>query len=130
MMDVLKSVGIGGLAVLACFYLVRDVLAPLVKSVTRKAKPNGSPETRILALEVDLGKVSTRVEDFSTLLQEYNASVDTLGRSMDNKMDIVLQELSEMRSEFTEAYRAMTERIAKAETHIEHLLRTRGRGAN
>lgn len=124
-MDLLKSIGITGVAVLVAFYLVRDVLGPLVKSVLRRPKSNASPEARVIALEVDLGKVSTRVEDFAKLLAESNETMDKLGQSVDNKMDIVLQELSEIRGEFSEAYRAMTERIAKAETHIEHLLRTR-----
>ena len=125
-MDLLKGIGITGVAILVAFYLVRDVLGPLVKSVLRKTKPTiGTQDNRVLALEVDLAKTSTRVEDFAKLLAESNEAMDNLGRAVDSKMDIVLQELQEMRGEFTEAYRAMTERIAKAETHIEHLLRTR-----
>lgn len=129
-MEVLKTLGAGGLIVLVCFYFVRDVLAPLVKTVTRRTKSNGNPPDRVLALELDLGKLSIRVEDFSTLLKQHSALVDTLGQSMDNKMDIVLQELTDMREEFGKAYRAMTERIARAETHIEHLLRGKGHGAD
>lgn len=123
-MDLLKSIGITGIAVLVAFYLVRDVIAPLVKNVIRRSRVESEPR-RLQVLEVNLSTLTTRVEDFGKVLAEQNEMVDKLSISVDNKMDIVLAELKEMRDEFSEAYRAMAERIAKAETHIEHLLRTR-----
>ena len=123
-MDVLKTFGVAGLAVLVAFFLVRDVLAPLVKSVTHKSKQPSEPN-RVQVLELNLTKLTTRVEDFGKILCEQNESVDKLGQAVDNKMDIMLQELKEIRDEFADAYREMAQRISKAETHIEHLLKAK-----
>lgn len=78
-MDVIKTFGVAGLAVLVAFFLVRDVLAPLVKSVTHKNKP--SEPNRVQVLELNLTKLTTRVEDFGKILYEQNESVDKLGQA-------------------------------------------------
>lgn len=127
-MDIIKSVGLTGVAVLVAFYLVRDVLGPLVKYVTRKAKGEGPHATehdsvvpRMAVLEVNLGTLETKVADFRQLLEQS-------GAAMDNKLDIVLEELKDMRAEFTRTLSNLTERITRTETHVEHLLRNKSHG--
>lgn len=128
-MDIIKSVGLTGVAVLVAFYLVRDVLGPLVKYVTRRAKGETEPHDkshepiapRVAVLEVNLGSLETRVADFHQLLEQS-------GAAMDNKLDIVLEELKDMRGEFTRTLANLTERITRTETHVEHLLRNKARG--
>lgn len=135
-MDLLKDIGATGLWLLVCFYLVRDVLAPLVKSVTRKAKNGieGREETqnkeKIAVLAIDLTRLTAQVADFHSLLETNTQNNERQFQAVDDKIDIVLAELKEIRDEFGSSFRAMTERIAKAETHIEHLLRTRTHGAD
>lgn len=136
-MDLLKSIGATGLLLLVCFYLVRDVLAPLIKSVTRKSKEsNDEPveaqnKEKIAVLAIDLTRLTTKVGDFQELLEQNSANTERQFQAVDDKIDIVLSELKEIRDEFGNSFRAMTERIAKAETHIEHILRTRSaRGQN
>lgn len=136
-MDLLKSIGATGLLLLVCFYLVRDVLAPLVKSVVRKSKePKVEPveaqnKEKIAVLAIDLTRLTTKVGDFQEMLEQNSANTERQFQAVDDKIDIVLSELKEIRDEFGNSFRAMTERIAKAETHIEHILRTRAaRGQN
>lgn len=137
-METLKSIGATGLLLLVCFYLVRDVLAPLVKSVTRKGKtePKAEPvevqnKEKIAVLAIDLSRLTAQVTDFHALLEQNSENTERQFQAVDDKIDIVLSELKEIRDEFGNSFRAMTERIAKAETHIEHILRTRAaRGQN
>ena len=109
MMDILRNLGIGGLALLVCYYLIRDVLGPLVKKAL--GKNNGNPNDRVMVLEVNFATLSTKVADLRELMNLHQAS-------MNSKLDLVLKEVRQIRE-------VLTERIAKAETHIEHLLKGR-----
>lgn len=135
MLDLLKTFGWTGVAILCVFYLVRDVLGPLVKTVTRKAKgesgesrtkpPDNCPLVpdigRIAVLEFNLNTLNVKVTDFTKALED-------AGISVDNKLDIMLQEMKEMREEFTSTLIKFSDRMARTETHIEHLLKMRRGG--
>lgn len=117
----------GGL-VIVLYLVVKDVLAPIVKSTFKGKKQHDTElqptdETRLRVLEVNLSAVTAQVVSFDKLLNE-------TGESLDNKIDLVLAELKEMREEQAESARILTERIARAETHIEHLLQTTRRAGH
>lgn len=126
MVELLKTIGIGGLAVLVCFYLVRDVLGPLVKRAVKKGNGNGdekqekqdkfpeSAQARVLALELNWSAVSAQVVSLESLL---NRTV----QSVDHKIDTLLERLTEIRDGQAEHNRLMSERMAKAETNIDNL---------
>lgn len=140
LLDLLKSYGIGGLAVLVSYYLVRDVLSPLVKMARRKSAPPPvvplplPGDNKLQVLELNFKEMSTKVTSFEALLEQS-------GSAMDEKLDIVLadnkdfrdllmEELRKLRDTVTqgqkemgEKFAAVNERIKGAETHLEHLLK-------
>jgi hypothetical protein len=121
-MEVLKGIGIDGLAVLVCFYLVRDVLGPLVRSVVKKRKTATedratvatTTENRVLALELNWAAVTAQVVSLEALLNR-------TAQSLDHKADTMLVRLTEIRDEQAEHNRLMAERMARAETHIDNI---------
>jgi hypothetical protein len=115
-MDVIVVLGVFALAL---YTLIKDVLSPLVKRVLKTKLPATERETvsdsRLAVLEVNLTAVTAQVVSFDKLLSDTSIAID-------NKIDLVLVELKELREEQAEAHRNMIERISRAETHIEHLL--------
>lgn len=121
-MDVAQTLGV---LTLVLYVLVRHVIAPMVKYLMRRktaVDPERHMERRVGVLEVDLAGLKARVVDFQDLLTQHNEATQAL----DVKMDVMLTEFQSMRTDFAEAHRLLGERIARAETHIEHLLRRRG----
>ena len=135
MLDLIKTFGIAGVAILAGFYLIRDVLGPLVKTVTRKAKgESGEPRNKPpdnCPLVPDIGKIAVLEFNLNTLnvkVTDFTKALEDAGISVDNKLDIVLAEMKEMREEFTSTLIKFSDRLARTETHIEHLLKMRRSG--
>ena len=121
-----------GILALVLYFAVKDVIAPLVRQMMkRKVDPGHSQhplsnQQRINVLELDLVGVKAQVVDLRDLLAQGNEATTAL----DQKMDVILQDFQEMRSEVAEFHRLMAERITRAETHIEHLLRRTGRAGD
>lgn len=131
MIDLVKTLGIAGAAAVAMIFLIRDVLGPLVKDVVgkKKAAEQMRPGAdRVTALEINLTNLSTQVTQLESRLGVKNTElvnlVDERSIATDNKLDIVLAELKSLREDHAEAHRQLGERIARAETNIEHILRT------
>lgn len=116
MFDIIKQFGVTGLAVLATFYLIRDVLGPLVKAANRRWSAQPEQPGRIELIEHDVRSLGERADEFQK-------SLDDSGVAIDNKMDMILQELKEMRQEFGEKLFQLAERTKGTEKDIEHLLK-------
>lgn len=119
-MDLVQTLGV---SLLVLYLLVRDVIGPLVKKLINRDKDaqEGPTQTaRLTVLEVDLGNVRAQLVDFERALEE-------AGKNLDNKLDMVLAELAELRNETAEAHRMLGERIRATEVHIEHMRSIRGR---
>lgn len=115
-----------GVAILSVYTLIKDVLVPTVRKALKTGKEIPvipSEPSRLAVLEVNLSAVTAQVVQFDKLLQETSISHD-------NKLDLVLAELKELREEHAAAHQQLTERIAKAETHIEHLLQRTSRAGH
>lgn len=120
---------------LILYFLVKDVVIPLVKKVTGKKEKTMTPPpesitqaaelaavkavepiaAKLPVLEFNLKTHEARLAEFSDLIRANNTQAEHVATAMDNKLDIVLQELKEFRE-------AIIERVSRVETHIEHLL--------
>lgn len=134
MIELVKTLGIAGAAAVAMIFLIRDVLGPLVRYVVGKkkaAEPMRPGADRVTALEVNLTNLSTQVTQLETRLGVKNTELQTLvdERSIatDNKLDIVLAELRDLREAQAEQHRHLDVRLARVEENVKHLEKTRGR---
>lgn len=121
-------------AVWLTYIVVKDVGIPLVGKFTgskQKAEHTDTPgdcpliqpvAQRVAALEIDLARQQTRVVEFGELLKEHQQSNARSFDMMDNKLDCVLTELKEFRESIEQRVGSLGERMASAETHLEHLL--------
>lgn len=133
-MDAITAIGI---AVLAVYVLAKDVIRPLVKQVLGKKDDDNVHrcpirlDGRVSVMEINLTKLETRIVDFGRLQEEYSTAVD-------NKLDMVLAELKELRDHFDgritkladrvdERLTTLGERMATAETDVKHLLQRRAK---
>lgn len=114
-------------AVWIAYVITKDLIVPLVNKLThRKADAVPRPEcpllqpltSRVNALEVNLARESSRMLELGESLKEHVTSTSHSFDVMENKLDMVLQELKEL-----------GERMKGAEVNLEHLLKRRGRGA-
>jgi hypothetical protein len=81
-----------------------------------------SYDSKIQALEIDLSKLTTQVVQFSTVLEES-------GQAMDEKLDILLDEFKNLRETYVAGQLDVVQRLTRAETNIDTLLRNTRRGA-
>lgn len=119
---------------LILYLLVKDVVIPLVRKVTKKktaleecpygvaaaAKAIEPIAAKIPALEFNLKTHEAKLVDFGELLREHQRRNDETAIAVDNKLDIVLAELKDFRE-------AIIARVVSLETHVEHLLARAGR---
>lgn len=133
MIELVRTLGIAGAAAVAFIFLIRDVLGPLVKYTVEK-KTKASDEgprkgDRVTVLEVNLSNLTTQVVKLETALgaqtDQLQEFVDERAVATDNKLDMVLAELAELRKEHTDQTRMLGERIARVEENVRHLERTR-----
>lgn len=125
-----------GLTLIIVYLLIKEVLGPLVKHVLRKKanepvdahKVDGEKcpigvDVRVTALEVNLSNLSARVVDFPRLLADQERRADETATVTDNKLDLVLQSIDELKAEMSTAHLKMAERMTRVEAIIEHVLK-------
>lgn len=123
-------------ALWAGYVIIKDLIVPLANKIMhRKEDAAPRPEcpllqpltTRVNVLEVNLARESSRMLDLAEALKEHVTSTSHSFDVMENKLDMVLQELKEFRESVEDRVSKLGERMKGAEVNLEHLLKRRGR---
>lgn len=103
------------------YVLIKDVVGPLVRYVVKRNQPEESSsalplsvsdvKTKFAVFELDLSTLKTQIVDFKQLLQEHREEQEKSSIALDNKIDMVLEELKQIGN-----------RLTAVETIVEHVL--------
>lgn len=109
-MDILSTLG---LSLVVIYVLVKEVVGPLVRKKRPEANDMG---VRLAVFEVNLKTMETRIGEFREVIERNARTQDVASTALDNKLDIVLEELREFRE-------SIASRLTRVETQVETMLR-------
>lgn len=132
--------GIAGGLVVVLYLIISRILTPLVRNALKRHK-DGAPVTaavaadhpRLGALEVKFSafeaKVDARVIDLEGALRSIgdttralDEKIEATSAALDDKMDVMIREMQDMRKEASLRDIQYSDRLARLETNMEHLL--------